>query len=64
MSDFHERKAERTEWYFRFVYGWRLRTCYACNGSGRHDSFRSPKCEGCVGTGKERYPGPKAIKKE
>lgn len=55
MSDFLARKKERTERYFKYEYGFQLRTCYACNGSGRYDSHRSPKCSACNGTGKERY---------
>jgi DnaJ-class molecular chaperone len=53
--NFHERKEERTKYYFQFEYGFKLRTCVACNGSGRYDSHRSPKCGACNGTGKERY---------
>ena len=26
--------------------------CYACNGTGRYDTFHSPKCSACDGTGK------------
>ena len=26
--------------------------CIACNGSGRYDHNRSPKCSSCEGTGK------------
>lgn len=53
--NYRERKEIRTEYYFRFVYRWRLRKCVACNGSGRYDNNGSPKCGGCDGTGKERY---------
>lgn len=60
-NDFRERKAERTARYFRFTFGWRLRKCFACNGSGRYDHNGSPKCGGCNGTGKERYRGPKVF---
>lgn len=56
---FHERKAARTEYYFKYVFGWRLRTCTACNGSGHYDHNGAPPCGGCNGTGKERYRGPK-----
>ncbi len=55
MSDFHTRKAERKERYERFVKGWRLRKCSACNGSGRYDSTGSPRCGACNGTGRERF---------
>jgi len=27
--------------------------CFACNGSGRYDTWGSPKCEACNGTGLE-----------
>ena len=61
MSDFRERKARRTDLYFRGYYGWRRKKCTACNGSGVYDSFNSPSCQCCNGTGKEWYRGPKAI---
>jgi len=57
---FHERKAERTKAYFKWVFGWRLQACTACNGSGYYDHDGSPPCGGCDGTGKERFRGPKA----
>lgn len=53
--NFHERKKERTEYYERFVKGWKLRPCTACAGSGYYDSHGSPPCGACDGTGKERY---------
>ncbi len=53
--DFHDRKKARTEYYMKFIHGWKLRPCTACNGSGRYDHNGSPKCGGCDGTGKERY---------
>lgn len=53
-TGYTRRKAQRTEHFNRFVKGWRLRTCGACNGSGRYDHNRSPKCGCCDGTGKER----------
>lgn len=53
--DFLERKAERKKYYEKYVYGWKLQKCIACNGSGRYDSWRSPPCGACDGTGKERY---------
>lgn len=59
-----ERKAARVEYYRRFVYGWRLRKCGACNGSGRYDHNGSPPCGACEGTGKELYRGPKAEGRE
>jgi DnaJ-class molecular chaperone len=61
MNGFHERKAERTDWYKKYIHGWRLQTCGACNGSGRYDHNGSPRCGCCNGTGKERVRGPKAI---
>jgi DnaJ-class molecular chaperone len=60
---FHERKQERTERYFRYVFGWKQRKCHACNGSGYYDSHangKTPKCGACSGTGKERYNPEKA----
>lgn len=53
------RKAARREHFFREVYGWRLRPCSACSGSGRYDHDGSPACGACDGTGRESYPGPK-----
>ena len=53
--NFQERKAERTKYYERYVYGWKLRDCSACSGSGYYDHHGSPKCGACNGTGKERY---------
>lgn len=55
MSDFLTRKAERTEHFKKYVAGWKLRPCSACNGSGRYDHNGSPPCGACEGTGKERY---------
>lgn len=55
MNTFKERKQYRTDYYFKYVYGWKLRPCYACNGSGHYDHNGSPKCGACDGTGKERY---------
>jgi len=53
--NFAERKKARKEYYERFVYGWKLRNCGACNGSGYYDNIGSPPCSACEGTGKERY---------
>lgn len=61
MSSFHERKAQRSEYYFRFVYGWKQQACVSCNGSKVYDSDGSPPCGACEGTGKEQYRGPKAM---
>lgn len=58
MSGFHERKAQRKEHFDRFVFGWRLRQCNSCAGSGRYDSHGSPACSGCDGTGKVRHKPP------
>ncbi|EKN6179356.1 hypothetical protein DVQ53_00195 [Yersinia enterocolitica] len=55
MFTFHERKKERTDYYQRFVHGWKLRACSACNGSGHYDHNGSPRCGACDGTGKERF---------
>ncbi len=56
MSTFHERKAERIAYFEKYVKGWRLVKCTACNGSGYYDHDGSPPCSGCDGTGKERVP--------
>ena len=58
-----EDKRERTEYFHKFVYGWTLQKCVACNGSGYYDHNESPKCTSCEGTGKVRQRGPKAQKK-
>jgi DnaJ-class molecular chaperone len=52
---YQDRKKQRTEAYFKYVHGWKLRKCTACNGSGYYDSNGSPDCGSCDGTGKERY---------
>ena len=57
-DDFKSRKAARTAYYKRFIEGWKLIPCSACNGSGWYDNTdkhgRQPKCGCCEGTGKER----------
>lgn len=58
---FRERKAERTERYFRFIYGWVLKPCVGCSGSGYWDNDGSPPCSSCGGTGKVRVRGPKSL---
>lgn len=59
MATFQERKKERTEYFFRFIYGMKLRTCSACNGTGRYDNTGSPRCGACGGSGRETYEGEK-----
>ena len=54
QGTFASRKQERATYYFRFVHGWRLVKCVACNGSGYYDDTGSPRCSSCEGTGKER----------
>lgn len=54
MSNFHERKAYRKDYYFRFVYKCKLVPCDSCNGSGRYDHNGSPPCGACDGEGKVR----------
>lgn len=54
MDDYQKRKKDRTEYYFKFIYGWKLEKCCACNGSGYYDNNGSPKCGACNGTGKTR----------
>ena len=51
-----ERKAERREYFERFVRGWKQVICTACNGSGRYDHNGSPPCSLCKGTGKIKVP--------
>ena len=53
MTSFHDRKAARTK-KFQEAAGLPMVTCSACCGSGRYDSFNSPKCGCCEGTGKVR----------
>lgn len=55
MASFHERKAARSDYYHRFVYLWKLRSCSACSGSGHYDAEGSPACAACEGTGNERF---------
>lgn len=50
-----KRKQERKAHYEQYVFGWRLRDCTACSGSGYYDSDGSPPCGSCQGSGKERY---------
>ena len=57
---FRARKADRTAYFWKFMYGWKLRGCSACNGSGYYDHNGSPPCGACEGSGKERYRGPKS----
>lgn len=62
MSSFHERKEERKAYYKKYVEGWKIRKCSACNGSGCYDHNGSPACGACDGTGKERYKEPEESK--
>lgn len=52
---YRERKRDRTEHYNKYVYGWKLRKCTACSGSGYYDHDGSPECGICDGSGKQRY---------
>lgn len=54
MSTWLERKANRRDYYERYVRGWKLVTCTACNGSGYYDANGSPPCGCCGGTGMMR----------
>jgi len=56
---FRQRKQERKEFWEKYIFGWILIACTACNGSGKYDSFGSPKCECCEGKGRIKSPGPK-----
>ena len=49
---FHERKAERTAYFKAYIFGWKLRKCTSCAGSGHYDNHGSPKCSACDGTDK------------
>ena len=53
-----ERKKERTEHFFKYIYKNKLKTCTACNGSGYYDTMLRdgtiPQCGCCNGTGKMR----------
>jgi hypothetical protein len=51
---FAERKAIRTDFFTRFVKGWKTVVCSACAGSGRYDHNGSPKCSACNGTGQTK----------
>lgn len=56
--NFKDRKKLRKEYFEKYVKGWKLRPCTACNGSGYYDNSIKgtiPKCGSCDGTGKERY---------
>ena len=53
--DFKERKQKRTEYFEKYVKGWKQRPCTSCNGSGYYDYNGSPKCSNCNGTGKEKH---------
>jgi DnaJ-class molecular chaperone len=53
--NFHERKEKRKLSFFKNIYKVKLRKCTACGGSGIYDSYKSPPCSACNGTGKERY---------
>lgn len=52
---FRERKKQRTEYYEKYIKGWKQRDCTACNGSGYYDHNGSPYCGACDGTGRETY---------
>ncbi len=59
---FRERKAERTEYYEKYIKGWKWCKCVSCNGSGYYDHNGSPTCSACDGTGKvSRKPEAKEI---
>lgn len=61
---FPDVKARRTREYLKNSFGWKLRTCTACSGSGYYDHNGSPKCGSCEGSGRESYPGPKALPRD
>jgi hypothetical protein len=51
---FYSRKKDRTEYFYRFIYKWKLIKCAACNGSGHYDARGAPSCAACDDTGKIR----------
>lgn len=57
FGNFHERKAWRTEYFFKYLYKNKQIKCSACNGSGWYDRTdkrgNSIPCSSCDGTGKE-----------
>lgn len=57
-SQYWRDKQRRTEYYLKYIHGWKLIPCMACNGSGYYDNTNrrgnTPKCGSCDGTGKER----------
>jgi DnaJ-class molecular chaperone len=55
VDEYKEKKKQRTEYYKKYVHGWRQRKCGACMGTGVYDHNGSPPCGACNGTGKERY---------
>ena len=55
ISQYHKDKKSRKDCYEQKTKGWKQRPCAACSGSGHYDSFGSPKCGACGGSGKEKY---------
>ena len=58
QSEFHKRKEARTRYYFKFIYRKKMKTCGACSGSGKYDTWIKgkgvPDCSMCEGTGRVR----------
>ena len=54
------RKAWRTDYFWKYTFGWKERPCSACNGSGYYDHNGSPPCGSCNGSQREKYRGPKS----
>ncbi|MBD3251240.1 hypothetical protein GF380_02090 [Candidatus Uhrbacteria bacterium] len=52
IADWRKRKQARKKYFLKYVYGWRLRDCTTCNGSGYYDSTGSPPCGTRGGTGR------------
>ena len=44
MSTYLERKAERVAHFEKYVKGWKLVKCTACNGSGRYGLGKGRPC--------------------
>jgi DnaJ-class molecular chaperone len=54
MDNYHKRKLERIDRFYKYEYRNKLIKCISCNGSGYYDNTDSPKCSSCNGTGKVR----------
>lgn len=62
--NFQERKKLRSDYYFKFIFGYKLRKCISCSGTGFYDNDKSPICSSCEGTGKEKYDSKPELKRQ